>query len=56
MRNVRERLEVLYGDAALFEVMSRPGRGTKVTLAFPAQIPDADHPASRATLTAEPRR
>jgi two-component system, LytTR family, sensor kinase len=49
MKNVRERLEVLYGDAALFEVMSRPGRGTKVTLAFPAQSPDPDHPAARAT-------
>jgi len=53
MRNVRERLEVLYGDAALFDVTSRPGRGTKVTLIFPAQIPDAGHPASR---TAESRR
>ncbi len=56
MKNVRERLEVLYGDAALFDVSSRPGRGTKVTLAFPAQIPDADHPAARAALAAEPRR
>ncbi len=56
MKNVRERLEVLYGDAAIFEVMSRPGRGTKVTLAFPAQIPDNDHPASRAALTAGPGR
>ena len=36
MKNVRERLEVLYGDAALFDVTSRPGRGTKVTLEFPA--------------------
>jgi two-component system LytT family sensor kinase len=45
MRNVRERLEVLYGDAALFDVTSRPGRGTKVTLAFPADIPSAAHAA-----------
>ena len=37
MRNVRERLEVLYGTAALFEVTSRPGRGTKVTLAIPVR-------------------
>jgi two-component system, LytTR family, sensor kinase len=36
MRNVRERLEVLYGDAAGFEVTSRPGRGTLVTMAMPA--------------------
>jgi len=56
MRNVRERLEVLYGDAALFDVTSRPGRGTKVTLAFPAHTPDADHPAARAALAADARR
>lgn len=35
MRNVRERLDVLFGEAALFDVSSRPGRGTKVTLALP---------------------
>ncbi len=35
MRNVRERLEVLYGNSALFEVFSRPGRGTRVTLEIP---------------------
>jgi len=56
MKNVRERLEVLYGGSALFDVSSRPGRGTKVTIAFPAHLPDADHPASRGTLTAAPRR
>jgi two-component system LytT family sensor kinase len=56
MRNVRERLEVLYGDAALFEVMSRPGRGTRVTLAFPAQIPGSDHPATRAALAVDQSR
>jgi two-component system, LytTR family, sensor kinase len=51
MKNVRERLQVLYGDAALFDVHSRPGRGTRVTLAFPAQAPDADHPpATRISL------
>ena len=37
MKNVRERLEVLFGDAALFDVTSRPGRGTKVTLAIPVR-------------------
>ena len=56
MKNVLERLQVLYGDAALFDISSRPGRGTKVTLAFPAQFPDADHPAARAALMGEPRR
>jgi two-component system LytT family sensor kinase len=35
MRNVRERLEVLYGAAGSFEVVSRPGRGTRVILSIP---------------------
>jgi two-component system, LytTR family, sensor kinase len=35
MRNVRERLEVLYGTGARFEVVSRPGRGTRVTMEIP---------------------
>jgi two-component system, LytTR family, sensor kinase len=35
MRNVRERMEVLYGNAAEVEIVSRPGRGTKVTLIMP---------------------
>jgi len=38
MRNVRERLEVLYGDAARFEVTSRPGRGTRVTMEIPVMM------------------
>jgi two-component system LytT family sensor kinase len=56
MKNVLERLQVLYGDAALFDISSRPGRGTKVTLAFPAQFPDADHPAAARAIFSEPRR
>jgi two-component system LytT family sensor kinase len=35
MRNVRERMEVLYGNQAEVEFVSRPGRGTKVTLVMP---------------------
>jgi len=35
MRNVRERLEVLYGDAARFTVVSSPGRGTLVSMELP---------------------
>jgi len=35
MKNVRERLDVLFGGAALFDITSRPGRGTKVTMAIP---------------------
>jgi two-component system, LytTR family, sensor kinase len=35
MRNVRERMAVLYGALAAVEINSRPGRGTKVTLLMP---------------------
>ena len=35
MRNVRERMQVLYGDEAQVEMVSRPGRGTKVRLLMP---------------------
>jgi two-component system LytT family sensor kinase len=58
MRNVRERLEVLYGDAARFDVMSRPGRGTKVTLEIPVMLNEngdpvlaRTQPATRATTS-----
>lgn len=43
MKNVRERLEVLFGDAAHFDITSRPGRGTKITLGIPVRdFGDAD--------------
>jgi two-component system LytT family sensor kinase len=35
LRNVRERMQVLYGDDAQVEMVSRPGRGTKVRLSVP---------------------
>jgi two-component system LytT family sensor kinase len=35
MRNVRERIQVLYGDEANVEIISRPGRGTRVSLRMP---------------------
>ena len=35
MKNVRERLEVLYGDQASFSVVSNPGRGTMVSIEIP---------------------
>jgi two-component system, LytTR family, sensor kinase len=35
MRNVRERMQVLYGDDAVVEMVSRPGRGTRVRLVMP---------------------
>ena len=35
IRNVRDRMGVLYGNLAGVEINSRPGRGTKVTLRMP---------------------
>jgi two-component system LytT family sensor kinase len=35
MRNVRERMQVLYGGEADVEVESRPGRGTRIRLVLP---------------------
>lgn len=35
MRNVRERLRVLYGGRATLDVHSHPGRGTRVVLSVP---------------------
>ena len=36
MKNVQERLEVLYGNQASFKVVSNPGRGTLVVIEIPA--------------------
>ncbi|MEI9967091.1 MAG: sensor histidine kinase [Terracidiphilus sp.] len=38
MKNVQERLEVLYGNHASFNVVSNPGRGTKISIELPASI------------------
>jgi two-component system LytT family sensor kinase len=46
MRNVRERMEVLYGVDASFEVESRPGRGTRITLELPVVQGIVGEPAS----------
>jgi two-component system LytT family sensor kinase len=40
MKNVQERLEVLYGDQASFTVVSNPGRGTLVSIEIPANLQD----------------
>ncbi len=40
MKNVQERLEVLYGNRARFTVVSRPGRGTLVSIEIPAESSD----------------
>jgi two-component system LytT family sensor kinase len=41
MKNVRERLEVLYGNEARFSVVSNPGRGTLVSIEIPANLASA---------------
>ena len=41
MKNVQERLEVLYGNQARFDVVSNPGRGTLVSIEIPANLPGA---------------
>ncbi len=41
MKNVQERLEVLYGNQASFNVASNPGRGTLVSIELPAEMPGA---------------
>ena len=38
MKNVQERLEVLYGNQARFNVVSNPGRGTVVSIEIPADL------------------
>jgi two-component system, LytTR family, sensor kinase len=38
MKNVQERLDVLYGNQARFEVVSNPGRGTQVTIEIPVSL------------------
>jgi len=40
MKNVQERLEVLYGNQAHFQVVSNPGRGTLVSIEIPSDLPD----------------
>jgi len=37
LANIRERLRVLYGDAASFEIRSRSGGGTLVHISLPAE-------------------
>jgi two-component system LytT family sensor kinase len=42
MKNVQERLEVLYGNQAHFNVVSNPGRGTSVSIEIPANELERD--------------
>jgi len=41
MKNVQERLEVLYGNQVRFSVVSNPGRGTLVSIEIPTSFPEA---------------
>ncbi len=38
MKNVQERLEVLYGNQARFNIVSNPGRGTLVSIEIPVNL------------------
>ena len=38
MKNVQERLDVLYGNQANFHVLSSPGRGTRVQIEIPINL------------------
>jgi len=41
MKNVQERLDVLYGNQAHFNIVSNPGRGTLVTIEIPVVSEDS---------------
>jgi two-component system, LytTR family, sensor kinase len=41
MKNVEERLEVLYGAQARFKIVSSPGRGTLISIEIPSVLPGA---------------
>lgn len=42
MKNVQERLDVLYGHQASFQVFSSPGRGTRVQIEIPCDLLGTD--------------
>jgi len=47
MKNVQERLDVLYGHEASFQVFSSPGRGTRVQIEIPVDLFGGDRSAAR---------
>lgn len=55
MRNVRERMQVLCGPDAEFEIVSRPGRGTRVVLTIPLNHAQIDMPQDAETHSPEGR-
>lgn len=42
LQTARQRLEMLYGEAARLEVDTRPGAGFRVRISLPAELPDED--------------
>ncbi len=52
LRNVRERLAVLFGDAAVLEIASRPGAGTRVRIRLP-RVEAAQAAATAASLAGD---
>jgi two-component system LytT family sensor kinase len=51
LRNVRERMQVLYGDEATVEMVSRPGRGTRVRLSMPVMAHEREDGGRPRTAT-----
>jgi two-component system, LytTR family, sensor kinase len=57
LKNVRERMQVLYGDDAQVEIVSRPGRGTQVRLSMPVMTHEREESRRvRAAMIFEPTR
>jgi two-component system, LytTR family, sensor kinase len=52
LRNVRERMQVLYGDEAVVEMVSRPGRGTRVRLSMPVMSHEREEGRRPRAMTA----
>ncbi|HVG27765.1 MAG TPA: histidine kinase [Acidobacteriaceae bacterium] len=52
LRNVRERMQVLYGGDAQVEMVSRPGRGTRVRLCVPVMTGEREESRRTRAVTA----
>lgn len=46
LRNVRERLKLLYGEEGRMDLAPPPGPGFRVTLSFPYETPSHENPSS----------
>lgn len=42
LRNIRERLEIMYGNSAHFELDSAPGQGTRIFISIPYEEDEGD--------------